>query len=135
MMQYLISTTYLLCLTLSTVSLFWCFVSNSHLNLLDCNILYFPDILIILEKHRNIACLFILHKILHNVTIRFIANSLNFQNQLVLLGIKLNKMITCINSHGVLTILLLISGIFYLTRQSQQYKIHSLALAKKLCDQ
>ena len=49
----------------------WCSASDSHLKLLDRalnNIRFFlPDILINLEKRRNIACLSILHKILHKV--------------------------------------------------------------------
>ena len=49
----------------------WCSASDLHLKLLDCALnnirIFLLDILINLEKHRYIACLSILHKILHKV--------------------------------------------------------------------
>ena len=49
----------------------WCSASDSHLKLLEyaLNEIRFslPDIWIILEKRRNIACLSMLYNILHNI--------------------------------------------------------------------
>ena len=48
-----------------------CSASDSHLKLLDCVLnkiqSFLPDIMINLEKRRNITCLPILHKMLHKV--------------------------------------------------------------------
>ena len=67
-MQYSNSFMHLFYLTCSPV---WCSAFDSHLKLLDRALknigFLFLDILINFEKHRNIACLSIIYKILHKV--------------------------------------------------------------------
>ena len=101
----------------------WHSTSDSNLKLLDrAHIIsdYFFRIFRLTLKNRNIGCLSMLDKILHNINHSLIANSLNSESQFVLLGIQLNKMIkswlgiTPTNSYSVLPMLLFVSWILYL---------------------
>ena len=113
MIQYLNPLMHSFHLAFSTVSQ----LNAMHLKLLDHAInsirFFFPDISINLEKHRNIACLSMLHTILHNVTIHLITNSYNLQNIFVLLGIQPNKMIKLLSWLGITPINYLVFYLFY----------------------